>query len=77
MVYIYFRETDIRTAGRSLLRNTKVHYHVHKIPPVIRILSEMNQFHILRLYSITIHFNIIPQSKSSCSKWSLPFRFSG
>jgi hypothetical protein len=42
-----------------LLRNPKVHYHVHKFPPLVPILSQLHPVHIFRSYFLKIHSNII------------------
>jgi hypothetical protein len=48
-----------------ILRNTKVHYRVHKGPPLVSILSNPT------LHSSNIYFNIILQSTSWSPWWSL------
>jgi hypothetical protein len=38
-----------------LLRNPKVHCAVHKSPPLVAVLRQMNTFHILTLYYFNTH----------------------
>jgi hypothetical protein len=55
-------EASSRSAGQEiprLLCNPKVHYRVHKNPPRIPLLSQINPLRTLTSYFSTIHFKII------------------
>jgi hypothetical protein len=51
----------------SILRNPKVHYSVHKSPPLVRLLSQIDLAHTTQYYLSQFHFNTIhpPMSWSS------------
>jgi len=53
--------------------NLKVHYRIHKNPPPVHILSQVNQARALSTNLLNIIFNIIVLSMSGSSKWSLFF----
>jgi len=48
-----------------MLRNPKVHYRVHKSPPMVPALSEMNPVHDVTTYFFKIYSNIILSSTAT------------
>jgi len=74
------REAHSHSASQEiphLLRNPKVHYRVHKSPPLVQILNQMHPAPTFPSYFSKIRSNIIFPSTPRSSAWPLPFRISG
>ena len=58
-----------------ILLNPKFHYRIHKSPPLVPSLSQINPLHAVPSQSFKVHFNIILPPNLRSTKWCISFRF--
>jgi hypothetical protein len=57
----------------AFLYNPKIHFHVHKSPPLDPILSQPNPVRPIDPYLPKVHFKVILPPTPRSSQWSLTF----
>ena len=78
MVHISSWEANQFSASQEIPRtllNPNVHHRIHKCPPPVLMLSNIDPAHALASHFLKIHLNIILTFTPGSYKWSLSLRF--